>query len=175
MIPIISFVGYHNSGKTTLILSIITEIMSKGISVGVIKHDPKGKAIIDEGAKDSARFYKAGVEKVAIISANFAAIKIRGDQRLEKIAELIENVDIIIAEGFKSNNSVPKIWVERNENEEVNLNGISPIIATIGKQRYDDKKVNWKYPYYNRDQIADITDFILESLSITLETAPYFV
>lgn len=168
MTPIISFVGYHNSGKTTLILSIIKKIMNRGVSVGVIKHDPKGKAIIDEGTKDSARFYKAGVDKVAIISANFAAIKIRGDQRLERVAELIENVDMIIAEGFKSNNLIPKIWVEKDDNEEANLNDISPIIAVIGKQRYDGGRMGRKYPYYNRDQISDITDFILESLSIAL-------
>ncbi len=166
MTPIISFIGDHNSGKTTLILNIIKEIMKKGISVGVIKHDPKGKAIIDDGMKDSARFYEAGADKVALISPNYTAIKMRGDHRLEKIAAQIGDVDLIIAEGFKSNNSIPKIWVEGN-NEEMNLDGISSIIAAVGKQNRDNEKADWKCPYYNRDRISDITNFLLESLSIS--------
>jgi len=43
MTPIISFIGDHNSGKTTLILNIIKEIMKKGISVGVINMIRKEK------------------------------------------------------------------------------------------------------------------------------------
>jgi len=90
----------------------------------------------------------------------------RGGQRLEKIAAQIGDVDLIIAEGFKSNNSIPKIWVEGN-NEEMNLDGISSIIAAVGKQNRDNEKADWKCPYYNRDRISDITNFLLESLSIS--------
>jgi len=40
MIPVISFVGYSNTGKTTLIVKIINRNSNSGVNkVGIVKHD----------------------------------------------------------------------------------------------------------------------------------------
>ncbi|GMT43865.1 MAG: hypothetical protein IEMM0003_0684 [bacterium] len=159
-VSIISFVGYHNSGKTTLLLKVVDELISRNLSVGVIKHDPKGKARIDEGKKDSALFYQRGAKEVALISPDFSAIKIRGSQNLKKIAALFDDVDIILAEGFKSDSNISKIWVESAEDQLSDLNKMNPIIALIGN---DDHKFNC--PVYRQDQIAEIAELIMEYVS----------
>ena len=41
MPKVVSIVGYHNSGKTTLIEVLIPHLRAKGLRVGYLKHDPK--------------------------------------------------------------------------------------------------------------------------------------
>ncbi len=36
--PAVSFVGRHNSGKTTLLEKVIAELVSRGLNIGTIKH-----------------------------------------------------------------------------------------------------------------------------------------
>lgn len=38
MIPVISFVGRSNSGKTTYLIKLISELKKRGYKVAVIKH-----------------------------------------------------------------------------------------------------------------------------------------
>jgi len=155
-VPIISFVGYHNSGKTTLLLHIIDELIARGISVGVIKHDPKGKAKIDEGKHDSSLFYRQGAKEVALISPNFSAIKIRGNQKLKKIVAFFDDVDIVLAEGFKSDSSVSKIWVESEEDHLNDLSEINPIIALVGNQDY-----GFGCPVFRPNQVEELAELII--------------
>ena len=59
MIPILSIVGKSNSGKTTLLEKLITELTGRGWRVATIKHNKHGFNIDHEG-KDSYRHKKAG-------------------------------------------------------------------------------------------------------------------
>ena len=36
--PAVAFVGRHNSGKTTLLVRVIAELVSRGFDIGSIKH-----------------------------------------------------------------------------------------------------------------------------------------
>ena len=36
--PAVSFVGRHNSGKTTIVCEVIAELTARGLDVGSIKH-----------------------------------------------------------------------------------------------------------------------------------------
>ena len=44
MPKVVCIVGYHNSGKTSLIERLIQELQRRGYKVGYIKHDPRGMA-----------------------------------------------------------------------------------------------------------------------------------
>ncbi len=116
MIPIVSIVGRSNSGKTTLIEKLVAELIRRGYKVATIKHDVHGFEIDHEG-KDSWRHKKAGAHLVIISSPQKLALirDVDHDAELTELREkYIQDVDIILAEGFKRN-SQPKIEVFRRE------------------------------------------------------------
>ena len=58
-VPILSFVGRSNSGKTTLIERVIPELVRAGYKVATVKHAGHGFDLDTEG-KDSWRHKQAG-------------------------------------------------------------------------------------------------------------------
>ena len=71
--PAISFVGRHNSGKTTLIERVIAELVSRGHDVGSIKHHHHTNFEIDHPGKDSFRHRAAGASETVIASPTLLA------------------------------------------------------------------------------------------------------
>ncbi len=118
-IPVISIVGAHNSGKTTFIEKIVKNLQEKGYKVSVIKHDPKGKAETDKKGKDSYRIYEAGASQVIVASPNKISSFVRTPEPLDpkEIVErfVIDDVDIVIIEGFKYYEGFDKYEVIRKE------------------------------------------------------------
>ncbi len=116
MIPIVSIVGTSDSGKTTLIEKLVPELNRRGYRVATVKHDVHGFDVDREG-KDSWRHKKAGAHTVIISSPQKLAL-IRDVDHDAELTELrdkyIQDVDIILSEGFKRN-SQPKIEVFRKE------------------------------------------------------------
>jgi len=110
-IPIYSIVAYSGTGKTTLIEKLVTELKSRGLRVAVIKHDAHEFDIDHEG-KDSWRFTRAGAEVTVVVSGSRAAVMENRPVPVEVLAERINDVDIILTEGYKSG-TWPKIAVQR--------------------------------------------------------------
>lgn len=116
MIPILSIVGKSNSGKTTLLEKLITELTGRGWRVATIKHNKHGFNIDHEG-KDSYRHKKAGALTTVVSSPHQLAVvqDVDHDHSFEEIRDkFISGVDIILTEGFKIND-YPKIEVYRSE------------------------------------------------------------
>ena len=67
MPKVVCIVGYHNSGKTSLIERLIQELQRRGYKVGYIKHDPKGHGMTDKEGSDTDRIFKLS-ERVALMS-----------------------------------------------------------------------------------------------------------
>lgn len=115
MIPIVSIVGKSDSGKTTLIEKMIGKLIERGYRVATIKHNLHGFDIDHEG-KDSWRHKKAGARLTLLASPGRVAV-IEDTGADLGIGELrdryIDNVDIILTEGFKGN-PYPKIEVSRS-------------------------------------------------------------
>ncbi|QDR81078.1 molybdopterin-guanine dinucleotide biosynthesis protein B [Sporomusa termitida] len=113
MIPIISVVGRSNSGKTTYLEKLIGELKYRGHKVAVIKHHHNDFEI-DVPGKDTWRHTQAGADTVCLVSPAKVAMIRKTDQELplDQIAGFIDNVDIIITEGYKQEPK-PKIEVYR--------------------------------------------------------------
>ncbi len=135
MPPVISFIGYHNSGKTTFATRVVKILKDKGYKVGVLKSTKHRNLIGDTPGKDSYRYREAGADAVGIVSPDelvlFKKIN-REDINLNLLSLLLFNdYDIVICEGFKSS-EVPKIEVLRKEIQEEPLyRKISNVIAVI--------------------------------------------
>ena len=102
MVPVISFVGNSNCGKTTYLEKLIKEIKAQGYKVGIVKHDVHGFDI-DRPGKDTWRHSQAGADTVCISSFNkFAVIKkVSAELPLEEVLQYIKDVDLILTEGYK--------------------------------------------------------------------------
>jgi len=73
MVPIVSFVGYSNSGKTTFLVKVITELKKRGYRIGVIKHDGHDFEI-DHVGTDTWKHQQAGADVVCIASSHKVAV-----------------------------------------------------------------------------------------------------
>lgn len=114
MVPIISFIGRHNSGKTTVLQKVVRILSDQGYRVGVIKHSSHDFTI-DVPGTDSFRLAEAGARAVAVSSARKMAFykEVPEDRSLDELCGLMQDdVDIIFAEGFKREDR-PKIEVAR--------------------------------------------------------------
>lgn len=115
-IPIVSIIGKSNSGKTTLLEKVISELVGRGYRVATIKHNKHGFNIDHEG-KDSYRHKKAGARTTVVSSPHQIALvsDVDHDHSFEEIRDkFITGTDIILTEGFKVND-YPKIEVYRSE------------------------------------------------------------
>ena len=126
--------GFSNSGKTTLITSVVKEFTKRGIEVITIK-STHGDAKPPEGT-DTSKHLKAGA-KISVLlgpSSTMTAYDRRID--LSEILSQFE-ADFILIEGMKSS-QIPKIWVDNNE--PVNLDEIAPRTVAIVSRNPDSTK-----------------------------------
>ena len=113
--PAISFIGFQNSGKTTLVERVISNLSKRGLRIGSIKlHGPKGFEI-DQPGKDSWRHAQAGSRHVGLISpdqyAEYASTT--SEVPVQDLLTHYTDVDLVIVEGLKTT-GIPSIVVARS-------------------------------------------------------------
>ena len=113
-IPVVSFVAYSGTGKTTLIEQVVRKLKELGIRVAVIKHDAH-EFEIDHKGKDSWRMTQAGADVTIVASDKHTAIMENRSLSIDEIISRVNNVDIILTEGYKHGNW-PKILLHRKDN-----------------------------------------------------------
>jgi molybdopterin-guanine dinucleotide biosynthesis protein B len=127
---IVTIVGMSNAGKTTLIEKLVPELKRRGWRVGTVKSVGHGFQIDREG-KDSWRHQQAGADAVAVIAPDrMALIRLHVHERLENVAQLMADMDLIIAEGFKSSDW-PKVEVVRQAVRSAPLFGDDPQLLAL--------------------------------------------
>nr|WP_279591388.1 molybdopterin-guanine dinucleotide biosynthesis protein B [Dorea longicatena] len=110
-IPIVSFVAYSGTGKTTFLEKLIPKLKARGLKIAIVKHDGHRFEIDHEG-KDSDRFTKAGADVTGLISAEKAVLMENRQTDPEEFLKKIDGVDLILTEGFKQG-PWPKIMLHR--------------------------------------------------------------
>lgn len=156
MIPVFSVVAKNsNTGKTTVLCNIIKELKSRGYRVATIKHDVHGFDI-DQPEKDTWKHGQAGSDMVMISSPEkFAMIeKVQVEYTLDEILEKINNVDIIITEGYKRENK-PKLEVYRKEVADELLCKDEELFGIV-----TDVELDKDTPQFSFEQIKEVVDLI---------------
>lgn len=103
MPTVLSVVGWHNAGKTTLCVRLIEALKQRGLTVAVIKHSAVGFEM-DRPGTDTYRFAQAGADLLAISSPTALGWIERRATELPLAAlleRLPEGIDLVILEGFK--------------------------------------------------------------------------
>ncbi len=129
---IVSFIGRHNSGKTTVGVEVVKYLQEKGYRVAVIKSSGSEKAVFDTEGKDTMKYQEAGAKGVMFMGPDKMVIQDeKRDLSLHTLAHrYFPDADIIICEGFKYARQIPKIEIVRDK-EHLLKGKISNVIAMV--------------------------------------------
>jgi molybdopterin-guanine dinucleotide biosynthesis protein MobB len=107
--------GWKNSGKTTLMVKLVSHFVAKGLKVGTIKRAHCGFDI-DQPGTDSYKHREAGAQEVMIASskrwAKMHELQDEGEQPLSELLKEFGELDLVLVEGYKGD-SHPKIQAVR--------------------------------------------------------------
>ncbi|MDI6786694.1 MAG: molybdopterin-guanine dinucleotide biosynthesis protein B [bacterium] len=145
---VIGIIGYKNSGKTTLVVSLAQELSLRGLKVATVKH---AHGQLGHQEKDTSK-HKEYSYQVAAISNQEAMLITKEQLCLEEILKFIK-ADIVLVEGFKREKSYPKIICAKNKEELIDLcDGLA--ICAYGDTKYPEILV--------LKNIKDIADLIIK-------------
>lgn len=169
--PAISIVGRHNSGKTTLIEQLISELVARGHDVGSIKHHSHVGFDIDYPGKDSYRHRAAGSSETVIAAPDMLArVKIlQSEVECSDIVRSMPGHDIIVVEGYRKS-GLPTIEIMRSGNPadvsvaqafvEGARSGASlgTDFTQVARGVADEHKADLKHKMPTADTVAVVTD-----------------
>lgn len=98
---IVSVAGTKNTGKTTLVTLLVSELVKRGYKVGTVKHT---HVKLDLEGKDTWKQRKAGAEIVVGAGGEETFFIVNNDMNLEKIissVEQLDELDFLVLEGYK--------------------------------------------------------------------------
>jgi len=163
-IPVISIVGRGKTGKTTFIEKLIPLLINKGLRVAVIKHHLHDFDF-DIPGKDTYRHKKAGAGTVILASpGKIAMVKdTEKDLSIEEIVSgYIDNVDLLITEGYKKED-MPKIEVyPKKEGMEPVCIDDRNLVAIV-----TDAPFVSHVPVFQRDDVESVASFIISKLGLS--------
>ncbi|WP_310599810.1 molybdopterin-guanine dinucleotide biosynthesis protein B [Desulfobulbus sp.] len=130
MPPLIAFIGWHNSGKTTLARQVVSHLRARGHTVAVIKSTKESGIVFDRPGSDTSRYKEAGAEGVALVAPDQLIVRRQPlTCDLPELAErLFPEADIVLAEGFK-HAEVLKIEVRRDAQAPLLRDLVAGVIA----------------------------------------------
>jgi len=155
-IPVLSLVGRSNSGKTTLLEKIISELCRRGVSVVAVKHDAH-EFQIDHPGKDSWRLHQAGARTTLISSRSQLAMVQRVDSEWSLprlVSRLGLQADIILTEGYRRA-AQPRIEVLRAARSTELLSDPSLLVAVA-----TDLPLELAVPVHTLDDVDGLCDLI---------------
>ncbi len=115
MVPIVAFIGWHDSGKTTLAVRVVKHLKEHGYQVAVIKSSKETGIPFDHVDTDTARYRTAGADAVTLIAPDQMIMMTAAPavSLVTLVQRFFSHVDIVIAEGFKDEPHIAKIEVTR--------------------------------------------------------------
>lgn len=134
MIPVVSFIGHHNAGKTRLLTRLVETLSERGIRVGAVKHAPHLEAA-DPPGTDSQQLREAGAHRMLLLGGDSAVLTWSQPsvEELElEIQRLFSGCEIVLVEGLK-HGPFPKIEVFRRTGQvpQEPLAGEIDVIAVV--------------------------------------------
>lgn len=158
---VIGFIGYSNTGKTTLIEKLLPLFNARALRVAAIKHAHHGFDM-DRPGKDSFRYRAAGVQQVLIATAQRWALLTETAQpaTLDQLLGQLAPCDLVLVEGFRSEGRFPRIEVRRTTNTEPPLFPDDPNVVALAA----DHPIETRLPVLDLNDAVKIAAFITARL-----------
>lgn len=159
-------VGWKNSGKTTLVAGLVTELKSRGFTVSTMKHAHHAFDL-DQPGRDSYKHREAGAQEVLISSGNRWALmhELLGEDEytLDDLLAKMSPVDIVIIEGFKT---APHAKIEcHRATTEMPL--VSATNKTIVATASDVEVGTGGLPVLDLNDVSAIVDFVMAQTELS--------
>lgn len=156
-------IGWKNSGKTSLMERLVSEITGRGFSVSTIKHVHHA-VDLDRPGKDTFRHRAAGAREVVLASADRLAILVehRGmEPELPTVLTRLAPVDLVLVEGYKRD-AHPKVEVWRAETGQPLIQPGDPLVRAVAT----DAALNLPVPVLDLNDTAAVADFLLRETGL---------
>ena len=165
---VVGLVGWHDSGKTTLLVRLLPELIGRGLKVSTMKHSHHGFDV-DQPGKDSHRHRTAGATEVLVSSSRRWALmhELRGgaEVSVEALIAHMSPVDLLVIEGFKSHPH-DKVEVHRRGNDMPLICRQDPTVVAIAS---DEPLTGLSIPVLDVDDVGAIADFIVAHCGLAPE------
>lgn len=161
---VVGFIGYSNTGKTTLIEKLIPLFTAQGLRVSTVKNAHHGFDM-DRPGKDSFRYRQAGSQQVLIATSERWALltEVRGGPApLDALIAQLAPCDLVLVEGFKSEGHFPRIEVRRTTNTEPPIFPRDSNVIAVAA----DHAIDAALPVLDLNDAAKIAEFIVEHLEL---------
>lgn len=158
--------GWKNTGKTTLVSRLVTEISARGYRVSTIKRTHHA-VDLDAPHTDSFKHRTAGAQEVMLASDKRYAIlrELDTPMPLTEMLTRLKPVDLVLVEGFKS---------EPHAKIECHRAGCEWPLAAVGNSSViavaTDAPIEAPVPLLAIDDIPDIADFVLDQVGLERRT-----
>jgi molybdopterin-guanine dinucleotide biosynthesis protein B len=155
MAAIITFIGWHDSGKTTLATEVVGHLKAFGYQVAVIKSSNETGIVFDTPGTDTDKHRQAGADSILLVAPDQMVLQTKNSNlSLTTLAHrYFSDADIVIGEGFKGARRVSKIEVVRDPNQLLR-NEVHGVIAVA-----TDLDIAGDY-VFRLDQSKEIASFI---------------
>lgn len=156
--------GWKNAGKTTLVEKLVAEFVSRGWRVNTIKH-AHHDLDVDQPGRDSFRHRMAGATEVAVVGGHrYAIMREQEEPTLAEVLARLAPADLTLIEGYKR---------ESHRKIEVRAGGepMAPHDSNIVAIASDEPPADRRLPWFCRDDVAGIVDFIASCVSSSDEPA----
>lgn len=157
---IFGLAGWSGSGKTSLLIRLIPELVGRGSRVSTVKH-AHHRFDIDQPGKDSWEHRQAGATEVAVSSAQRWALmhEHRGapEASLPELLSRLSPVDLVLIEGFKAHPH-PKLEIHRPSLGKPLLHPDDPNIRAVAS---DVPLDGLTLPQFRLEDIEGIAAFVL--------------
>jgi len=171
-IPLLGFVAFSGTGKTTLLKQLIPLLKARGLRPALIKHTHHSFDI-DTPGKDSYELRQAGAEQVMVASRHRWALMVEtpqqtDDPRLEILLPHLntEALDLVLVEGFK-HAAIAKIELHRPVLNHPLLFTEDPNIIAIASDEALTRKTHLPVlDLNNPEAIADFIKGFIDSVEV---------
>ncbi|MBI5556428.1 MAG: molybdopterin-guanine dinucleotide biosynthesis protein B [Deltaproteobacteria bacterium] len=155
MAAIITFIGWHDSGKNTLATQVVSHLKAFGYKVAVVKSSNERGVVFDTSGSDTGKHRQAGADSVLFVAPDQMVLQTKNSNlSLTTLAHrYFPDVDIIIGEGFTEARRISKIEVVLDKNQMLR-NEVHGVIAVATNLDIAGEYV------FRLDQAQEIAAFI---------------
>jgi len=157
--------GWKDSGKTSLVARLVTEITTRGLTVSTIKH-AHHSFDLDAPQTDSYKHRSAGAREVVLVSSKRWAIQheLNGEDEptFNEMLARLSPCDLVLVEGYKSGH-IAKLEIRGTNSDNPILWKTDNHVKAIAA---DDPMPDCPLPHFKRDDITNIANFILKTCGI---------
>lgn len=166
-----AFVGYKDTGKTTLLASLAARLGQAGFQVGYLKHDAHGFQM-DRPGKDTEVLARAGAALVAISDQDRQAVLRTSPRNPIRDLDLLEP-DLLLVEGHK-NLRLPRIALLDAAGSILSDPALLELPPLAVVHPGPCPALPWDVPRFHRDDQDGIGRFVQQAWAARAAAVPLF-